>query len=550
MSIRSGPIGLRTRSRIAVLARSLAIGAALVGTVGYDAHAEDLLRLRAEAPGDQLIVGGKFGGYYYAAKPLKQEYDKLLLRVQSLRLEIVGGKISSQQAAGQVRELQNDLQRVRQLIETTKTFIAAGRISTKTETIEFELGPEGLLFLTGVPKVHLIGWDKPNVACVLEKTVVGDGDQPLDDHFAGIRLVHRHGAAKQEVGPSPEERRIDEEAFLASPDGKKLTPKQLKMRHGWMEKAFATQGYFRPFQSQAIDLLELEGLTYQQGNRQVSYAVMSRGGDGRGGTMWQRHAALTIYVPSCKAIGVRGGLDGLEVDGVKAPLTVRGDGDRDYDSHSYVKEHDGSLTIENIPLETIDGVQGNVSITVSADLGNSGTRHWDGQRAQYVELPASYNYRKIDGDFTALLLNVRLQLSEVSGRVDVTNEFGDTQFVVRTPLAAADHRVVSESGNITLQLAKDALENAPLIAVSECGTVRIAAGAPPLVDGNISYSPGSGLVLRRTYRGFATEGDAKSPSPRFDRFQRIESVFTREGQTPGLDVISRSGTVQIESVEN
>ena len=550
MRIRNRAIGLEMRNRIAVLSWSLAAAAALVATVPYDAHAEDQLLLKGEAPKNQRIVSRTPGGYYYAAKPLKDEYDKLLDRVYALRLEIVGGKISSKEAAADVRVLQSELQRVRQLIDATKTFIATGKLSTKTEITEFELGPEKLLFINGPSKVQLIGWDQPNVKCVLDKTVIGDSDQPLDDHFAAIRLVHRQGSTEAEVGQSPEKRKADEEAFLASPDGKKLTPDQVQTRHALIERVFATDGYFGPFQDKPIDFLELEGLSYQQGNRQVSYEVNSRGGgEGRAGSMWQRHATLTVYVPSCNAIGIRGGLGGLEVEGVKAPLIVRGEGDRDYDSHSHVKDHDGSVTIENIPLETVDNIRGNVSVTVSADLGNSGTSHQAGTKTQFVELPVFYNYRKIEGDFTALLLKVNLQLSEVAGRVNVTNEFGDTQFVVRTPLAAAVHRVMSESGNITLQLAQDCLQNTPLLAVSECGTVRVADKGLPLVDGNITYWPGSGLI-RRTYRGFATKGDEKPPFGRFEQFQRMQNTFTSEQQAPGLDVLSRSGTVQIESVEN
>jgi hypothetical protein len=548
MRIRSGTIGLGRRHRIALLSRILAAGAVVVGT--YNTHAEDQLRLKAEAPKDQRIVGRTTGGYYFAAQPLKEEYDKLVDRVYALKLEIVDGKISSKTAAAEIRVLQSELQRVRQLIDATKTFIATGKLSTKTEITEFELGSEKLLFINGPSKVHLIGWDQPNVKCVLDKTVIGDGDQPLDNHFSEIRLIHRQGPTEAGVGQSPEKRMADEEAFLVSPDGKKLTPEQVQARHAWMEKAFATAGYFRPFQDKPIDYLELEGLTYQQGNRQVLYEVSSRsGGDGRAGSMWQRHTILTIYVPSCNAIGLRGGLGGLDVEGVKAQLIVRGEGDRDYDSHSQVKDHDGPVTIENISLETVENIRGNVSVTVSADLGNAGTSHQAGKRTQFVELPIFYNYRNIQGDFTALLLKANLQLSEVTGRVNVTNEFGDTQFVVRTPLAATAHRVMSESGNITLQLDQNSLQSAPLLAVSECGTVHVIDKGLPLVDGNISCWPGSGLT-RRTYRGFASKSDENSPFGRFERLQRMQNTFTNEQPTPGLDVISRSGTVQIESVEN
>ena len=100
MRIRNRASGLKMRNRISVLSWSLAAGAALVATVAYDAQAEDQLRLQGEAPKNQRIVGHTPGGYYYAAKPLKDEYDKLLDRVYALRLEIIGGKISSKEAAG------------------------------------------------------------------------------------------------------------------------------------------------------------------------------------------------------------------------------------------------------------------------------------------------------------------------------------------------------------------------------------------------------------------------------------------------------------------
>ncbi len=533
------------RQRIAAWSRALVFSTALFGAIGRHLPADEVRELKADAPKDQLIVGGKLGGYYYAAKPLKEEYDRLRLQVQALRAEIIGGKIGGREAAAEVRTLQDDLERVRQLIDDTKTFIAVGNLSTKTETTEFSLGPEKLLFINGVSKVRLVGWDKPGVACVVEKTVVGNAGQSLDDQFAAIRLVYRHGPAQEEVGLSREERKASEDEFLASPEGMKLTAEQREARRTTIEKIFASQAYFRTFQGKSIDVVEIEGLTYQQGNRQVSYRVMSPGGNGVAGGMWQRHALLTVYVPSCTAIGIRGGAGGLEVDGVKAPLIVRGDFNRDYHAHSHVKDHEGALTVENIALETIDRVRGNVSVTVSADLGNAGIRHGDGCKTQYFELPASYDYRDIEGDLVASLLNVNLQLSNVSGRLDVTDDFGDILLIANTPLAKAVHRLFSQSGNITLQLATDALKDAPLIAATECGTVRVADQAPPLVDGNATGWPGDGL-LRRTYRGFATKSDEKPPFDHFGPFMKMVNSFAVEKQAAGLVVISRSGTVQVE----
>jgi hypothetical protein len=199
------------------------------------------------------------------------------------------------------------------------------------------------------------------------------------------------------------------------------------------------------------------------------------------------------------------------------------------------------VTTENLPLETVENIRGNVSVTISADLGNAGTMHREGGRTQYVELPATYTYRRIEGDLTAVLLNVNLQLSDVTGRIDVNNEFGDTQFSTRTPLSAAAHRVVSESGSILLRLTPKILEDVPLVVASECGTVKVLDSAPPLIDGNISCWPGDGRV-RRTYRGFATAGKQRPQDP-FGPFHRL--AFGDDNR-PWLLVLSRAGTVQIE----
>jgi hypothetical protein len=264
--------------------------------------------------------------------------------------------------------------------------------------------------------------------------------------------------------------------------------------------------------------------------------------------MWQRHAALTIFVPQCKGVGLRGGTEGLEAEKLKAPLIIRGDGDRDYNAQSYVRDHEGPLTVENIQLQSIKNIHGDVSVTVSVDLGNSGTEHTAGQTTQFTEPPASYTYEQIDGNVSAALLKINLQLSAVSGRVDVNNAFGDTVFVAQTPLTAAAHRIATESGAITLQLANDALQNTPLVAATECGSVRVMENAPPLVDGNVSAWQDGGTI-RRTYRGFATKINAQPPFDRFGPFERLQTIFLPAGQTkPGLDVLSRAGVVIVEPI--
>ena len=258
---------------------------------------------------------------------------------------------------------------------------------------------------------------------------------------------------------------------------------------------------------------------------------------------------------------------------MKAPLIVRGDGDRDYDSHSHLADHEGSVTIENLPLERLENVRGNVSITAGTSLADQTSTTSGGYKvltvgssAEGFHEPHSFNYRHIDGDFTALLLNERLRLSAVSGRVDVNNEFGETEFVVATPLSNTRHRLMSEGGKIALRLGSDALKNTPLLAVTECGTMRVAESVPGLVDANLNCWPGSGRI-RRSYRGFASQADPAAAKPAgllqrfeqlvggdheragFDVLERLEHLAAGVEQSPGLDVLSRGGTVQIDGIE-
>ena len=93
----------------------------------------------------------------------------------------------------------------------------------------------------------------------------------------------------------------------------------------------------------------------------------------------------------CRAVrvGLRGGLIAFDADGVKSPLIVRGEGDRDYDSHSHVADHEGPVTIENFPLEMLENVRGNVSLTVSAYMGDQMSTTCDGYKVMSVD-PADF----------------------------------------------------------------------------------------------------------------------------------------------------------------
>src|SRR5688500_16576631 len=66
------------------------------------ARAQEISTAKGEAPPDQAIVGSKLGGSFFAPKPLKEKYDRLLSKVRSLDMEINEGTISGEQAKREI----------------------------------------------------------------------------------------------------------------------------------------------------------------------------------------------------------------------------------------------------------------------------------------------------------------------------------------------------------------------------------------------------------------------------------------------------------------
>ncbi|MBI2824310.1 MAG: hypothetical protein HYX69_06450 [Planctomycetia bacterium] len=522
-------------------------GAVLEPFSGQIAQADDLPKSKVDAPKGQDTVGRKLGGFYFAPRPLREQYEALVAQVKALEKEIIAGRISGRVAGEKVRTLKAELERVRAEIDAQKSFVPSAKIDTRSETTTFDLGSERTLYIAA-GNVRLIGWDQPGIKCVLDKTVLSAGDQPVDDDFKAIQLVHRHErGTSSEVGRSQAEIDADEEKFLASPDGQKLDAKQREWRKNFIDKMIANSGYFGPLQGKEIDIVTIDGLTADQGNAQIAFETLSPGGGGMAGSLWRRHAALTVYLPECKAIGLRGGCAGLDVQSVRAPLIIWGDGNRDYDGTFRVRDHEGALTSENVPIQSIENVRGDVSITVSVDTVNSGMQHDGNGQTAYFAPPEEWNYRNIEGNLTVLAVKADLHVAGIAGRIDVNNEFGDTVVTADKPLAAAAHRIVSQGGNIEVQVTDGALAQAPLAALTQCGMVRVPDKLS-VESIMVSGWPGAGRI-RRGFHGFAQKRDGGFGGLAFQVLERISQMELGEDRPPGLDVLSRGGTVRITIAE-
>jgi hypothetical protein len=470
---------------------------------------------KGEAPPDQAIVGAKLGGSFFAPKPLKEKYDRLLGSVRALEANIVEGRISGEQAAREVNQLRTELAEVQKAIEAQKTFVPAAKVHTKSDATTFELGSERLLLVLA-SKVRIVGWDKPEVKCVLDKTILTVADEPVEADFEQMQVVHEHRTAAEELGKPEDE----------APGVK-----------GWNR-------IFQPLQGREVDVISVKGISHQEGNRQITLDVRSPNGEASMSSHWQRHAMLTVYMPTCNAVAVKGGLGGLDIESVQAQLLIRGDGDRDYHGRFSVRGLKGALAAEHIPLQTIDDVTGGVDVTMTTYLGNSGTRHADNTRTSYVFVPESYAYKNIQGGFRGRFVRADLRLEAIAGQVDVDNEYGKTVLVAERPFTSAAHRIVSDGGQIEVRLSTDALGELPVLAVSESGTVRLGYQDRSFEDVSWSGPLGSTGELRG-WRGFERKAPSAGAASFFERFDRVAKILTGEERSPGLDLVNRGGSIQI-----
>jgi hypothetical protein len=510
------------------------------------ANGQDVPRVEGTAPPGHELLKHQRGGAYFIARALKEDYDRLVAQLKTLKQDLDAERISGPDAQRELRALQGELDRLRAEIDDKKVLVRPVKVHQQTETTLFDLGSERLLVITA-DNIRVEGWDGPQVKCVLEKTILAPDDKPVDDHLRDLKVLHRHGPAPNLVGRTPAEIDADERKFLASSDGKKVNDEARKSRQAIVHQIASAYDIYRHFQGKAIDTLEIEGLTHEQGNRQIVVGIKSPGGGGTLGSDWQRHAALTIYVPGCKAVALRGCLAGLDVVDLHASLILSraGSQNRDYDAAFRIRSLDGDLTVDNAPLDLVDSVHGNVTIVSTMELANTGTHHEGGRRTAYTPPPRVLACRNIDGDFSAWFTRGDLKLNDISGRIDVRNEFGDTEFAAMTSLAAKSHRFLSESGRVEVQLTRAAIGELPLLALTNCGTVRTNARQDFLQD--TSFSTGATAEKAgRDWRGVkSVRQPSGGPESFFVGVERLDAVLSGTDRASGLDLISRGGTVVV-----
>ena len=79
------------------------------------------------------------------------------------------------------------------------------------------------------------------------------------------------------------------------------------------------------------------------------------GGSGQFGSARQRYAELTVYVPKCTSLCIRGAKRGLKLEGVQANVTITDEGGTDSDARGDFDVYgiEGNLICREFPLQSI-----------------------------------------------------------------------------------------------------------------------------------------------------------------------------------------------------
>jgi hypothetical protein len=514
----------------------------IAGAVGISRAADDDHIVHGQAPPDQAVLSYVRGGAFFVPKDVKHNYDDLLARVRRLKAEIAEGKVAGQSALDQLKQLEPQIESLRKEMQAKKVLVSPVKLQRQTEELTFDLGPSRMLIVTA-DNLRIIGWDEPKVKCVLEKTLLATSDKPEAEEFKALRLTHRTGQAYDLVGKTDEAVADEEKKFLAEHKDTPLS--QLAGRSQLVKEIQNSFAPYRSFQGKEVDVVGIEGLSGQQGNRQITVDLRSPGGEATMGSSWRRQAMLTVYVPKCDGVLLRGCLVSLKVEGLAAPLIVTDSDslDRDYDGTVQITKLNGPLAVYNVPLDRVEQVQGDVNITATVEYANTGTHYEDGKRTTIIPPPRECTIDKIEGNLTAWFARVNLKIGSVTGVVDVRNETGDTSWVVGDTLLDRPYRVISDTGRIDVKISKRALGKLPLLALTTEGTVTTDAAQDVLEDTNFT----TGNVIdgsRRDWRGVKSvlKGDAADP---FAQFERPKKALRGEERPAGVDLISRVGTVNV-----
>lgn len=488
------------------------------------------------APANYGILEREATGVVYVDKELLHRYNELVGQAKKLRERINAGETSRGQADQDLKNLRSQLSALRELIDQNKVLVEPYESFTRRDEITFPLSKSGMIVITA-DNVRVKGWEGPGIRCVMEKTVLGESE-PAKSEFDAIAMNHEERVADNWVGITDEKRDADERAFLESESGKKMSDEARKNRARFLAEIRDSYTMYKPFQGEQINTLEVRGLRYDQGNEMITGDTRSPGGDANSGGYWRRSAKLTILVPPCERVAIRGCQETIYVNDVQCGLVLTNheSHDRDYNGTFVVDNVKGDVVIYQAPIRSLTNVDGNVSVIQTDEFCDRSTSHGGGGRTIRPAAMAKTVWAGISGDVHARILRTKLELRDMRGEVDIENEYGDTTWFLTGPVKDAAHRIASHTGSIQLITPKAALAGIPVFAFSQCGVARTSFTQQQFDDRSFS-------TKGRGWHGFNTSGAAKDL---FFAFQRHAKAVENEDRTSGIDLISHDGGVSVD----
>lgn len=515
---------------------------AMLLTGGAATYADEDEKGIAIAPAGSDVFESSFEGTWFIDRELKKSYDALIAKVQTLEERVRKGDISAAEARESIAQLRESLASVRAKIDKEKTLVSAFEIVKQEIEGRIDLGPERLLVVTA-DRIKVVGWDEPFAKYVVVKKVLSTGT-PVDDHLAGIKVVHEHKVDPELVGRTDAEMKAWRDGFLNPKDGEVQTPEQLENKKQTWERHFANGERFMPFVGREVDSLHIEGLIYQEGNQHIQYEMKRPEGGGQVGGRWRRNADVTLYVPKCTALLLRGCQMGMDISGVNAHLmmTSAGSQNRDYNGRFRIQDHVGPITLSNVPMDAIERVTGDIRIDSTTEMVNSGSHHSDGDWILTTPPPRRLNISHVTGNLTAHFTRSELHIVGVSGVINVRNDFGDTHCSIIAPLIAGNHRIVTQDGLVNVHVARGTKIDQPIFAATSCGTAATNLGRDELDDLNVTYGSADGF--RQEWRSLFSKLPQDDFQARFELHQRPDDIIADRERSHGLDLISIAGRVE------
>ena len=320
--------------------------------------AEDEHKSTVFAPPKTRSMGDALGGAYFVDEALFQQHRDQQSKVEELQTKVDAGNVNPAVAeALDVAIL--ELERLKAEMEQRKVLVRAYDVFTRKSEQVFELGDEQLVIITG-DDVTVRGWKGPGIKCVLEKKILAK-QAPDDAAFDAIHVHHELAHNQSMVGLTRRQRDLDEQRFLASEDGQKLNPEQLANRKKFVDRIHHSFDDYLAFQGKHANTLQLKGLDFREGNRNLTLRINSPDGGAMLSSEWQRHANLTVYVPPCKSLAVRGCQVKLDIQALQCDLvlTTHDSRDRDYEGSFIVRGVKGNVIISQVPVRKLSLVTGN-----------------------------------------------------------------------------------------------------------------------------------------------------------------------------------------------